>query len=374
MKSNAQTKKVRSVTTMKRLKHNYPKQFPEIVSFLVTNKCVCRCRHCFNWHQTSQRGAIGNTKKADLTIEEIERIFKGFDPIEYLYIGGGEPFIRKDLAKIIEIIYRNTQPKTLNISTNGQFPEHAFNTVRSITKEFPELKVIVKVSIDAIGKEHDKIRQKEGAFEKAMKTYQLLHEIKKRDKKLEIGINTVFSKLNQDTIDTIYHYIAHLSPQPDCMTQLLVRADPLDADVKKGLDFNKYEQWTQRYTQDMATGKFEPDVLVKAATMVMYEYLYRIVRENACSIHCYAGISGAFIDNEGMVGSCEHKSPYSSLRDNGYNFKKIWYSPHAEMMRHDSYNYCYCTNEPQWWHPSVAYNKEAADKVFVLVRTLTQFA
>ena len=79
--------------------------------------------------------------------------------------------------------------------------------------------------------------------------------------------------------------------------------------------------------------------------------------EHKQQIHCYAGIAGAVIDNEGNVSPCEHKQPYGNLRENDYDFRKIWHSESAEKMRKETYNSCFCTNEPQWWHPSIRYNR-----------------
>lgn len=341
---------------------NYPKSFPEILSFLVTNKCVCRCKHCFNWYEISHNGAIGNKMKQDLTIDEIEGIFKNFEPMKYIYIGGGEPFIRNDLFEIMEIIYKNCEPLTINISTNGQLLENTIRTTEKMLCRYPNLKLLIKVSIDAIGKEHDEIRQREGAFENAICTYQSLMYLKRIFQNLEVGINTVFSNLNQDKIFDIYNYLANLSPKPDCMAQLLVRANPREAQSKQFLDIEKYRRWTDLYVQDMLQGKFEEDILTKVATIIMYDYIYNTVKQNKPQIHCYAGIAGMVIDNEGMVGPCEHREPYGSLRDNDYDIKKIWYSDIAEKRCEETYNHCFCTNEPQWWHPSVAYNREVTDK------------
>lgn len=342
--------------------YNYPKSFPEVISFLVTNKCVCRCKHCFNWYESNETGAIGNLKKHDLTLDEIERIFKGFEPIEYLYIGGGEPFIRQDLFEILEIIHIYSKPKVINISTNGQLTDNTVNTLQKLLSKYQDVKYIVKISIDAIGREHDEIRQRQGAFERAIETYNYLHSLKKKAKHLHIGINTVFSALNQDRIFDIYEYLKHLSPKPDCMAQLFIRSQPREQKSKENLDIEKYHQWTEMYARDMLRGEFEDDFLVKVAIILMYDYIYKTLKEEQQQIHCYAGISGAVIDNEGMLGPCEHKPAYGSLRENNYDFKRIWHSELTQRMRSESYSHCFCTNEPQWWHPSVAYNRAVMEE------------
>ena len=343
---------------MKPNTYRYTKDLPEIISFLVTNKCVCRCKHCFNWADTNPRGAIGNNAKIDLTVEEIKKIFLQLPSLEYIYIAGGEPFIRKDFSQILQAIYELSHPKTINISTNGQIGDNTCTTVENFLKKYPHVEVIIKVSIDALGQNHDVIRGLPGAFERAMITYRSLASLRNEYKNLKVGINTVFSSLNQDSIFDIYRYFSALDPKPDCLAQLLVRDMPRDPTTKQELNLKRYKQWTQAYIRDMVKGKFEHDFKVKIGTIAMFDYIYKILICNSCSLKCYAGVSGGFIDNEGLVGPCEHLHSFGSLRDNNYDFKKVWNSPYADSIREEISDNCFCTNEPQWWHPTILHNKK----------------
>ncbi|MDP2905225.1 MAG: radical SAM protein [Candidatus Omnitrophota bacterium] len=355
---------------MKIRKSNYKKSLPEIISFLVTNRCVCHCRHCFNWFEANPKGAIGNSKKLDLTADEISRIFSNLGPIEYLYVAGGEPFIRKDLCEVLQNIYEFSRPKTINISTNGQIIDNTIVTVDNFLKGHPEVRLIIKVSIDGIAEDHDAIRNTPGAFARAISVYQSLMRLKDAHKKLKVGINTVFSSLNQDKIFDIYEYFCNLKPRPDCMAQLLVRDEPRDQQCKQGLKLDTYKRWTDLYVRDMVRGKFEHDSKVKIGTIMMYDYIYKTIIENKSKIPCYAGISGGFIDNEGMVGACEHTAPFGSLREYDYDFKKIWNSDQAGKIREKIFDRCFCTNEPQWWHPTILYSKKISSHSIRLIKVI----
>jgi MoaA/NifB/PqqE/SkfB family radical SAM enzyme len=294
----------------------------------------------------------------DLTVDEIRRTFSNLGPIEYIYVAGGEPFIRKDFYAVLQNIYEYSRPKTINISTNGQIVENTIATVVNFLKDHPKVHLIIKISMDGIADDHDKIRDTPGAFNRAIAVYQSLMRLKNEHKKLKVGINTVFSSLNQDKIFDIYEYFSNLKPRPDCMAQLLVRDEPRDQQCKQGLRLDTYKRWTALYVRDMVKGKFEHDFKVKIGTIVMYDYIYKTIRENKCQIPCYAGISGGFIDNEGMVGACEHTKPFGNLREFNYDFKKIWNSSESNKIREEIFNRCFCTNEPQWWHPTILYNKK----------------
>ena len=93
-------------------RHKAP--LPRVVSFLVTNRCVCRCKHCFNWAETGSGGAIGNTAKRDLSVAEIDRIFGNLGKLDYVYLAGGEPFTRSDMADILCSIHRRSRPKVIS--------------------------------------------------------------------------------------------------------------------------------------------------------------------------------------------------------------------------------------------------------------------
>ncbi|MDD4182773.1 MAG: radical SAM protein [Candidatus Omnitrophica bacterium] len=339
---------------IKKYTHKNP---PRIISFLVTNQCVCRCKHCFNWFDTNPKGAIGNSRKKDLNVDEIKQIFYSLGPLDYLYLSGGEPFLRKDFCEILQGIYEFSKPKTINISTNGQLTDSTIVTIENFLECSSNVHLIVKVSIDGISDEHDKIRNTNGAFKQAIATYQSLMSLKNKYKNLKVGINTVFSAFNQDKIFEIYRYLSNLKPRPDCLAQLLVRDVPRDPDCKRDLKLNIYKEWTKLYAADMLKGKFETDISIKIGTIMMYDYIYRIITQNKRQSACYAGIAGAFIDNEGLIGACEHTESFGSLREHNYDFKKIWNSNQADKIRKEISNNCFCTNEPQWWHPTILSNK-----------------
>jgi MoaA/NifB/PqqE/SkfB family radical SAM enzyme len=343
---------------------------PNIISFLVTNQCVCRCKHCFNWFDTNPKGAIGAPNKQDLSINEIKQIFRNLGPIDYIYLSGGEPFLRKDFCEILQAIYEFSRPKTINISTNGQLTESTVATMDRFLKYHPRVHLIVKVSIDGISKLHDEIRGTPGAFAKAISTYHSLMKLKNKYKNLKVGINTVFSSLNQNEILEIYKYLSSLTPRPDCLAQLLIRSEPREKNLKLGLNLDTYKKWTRLYAADMLKGKFETDISVKIGTIMMYDYIYRIITVNKRQNVCYAGAAGGFIDNEGLIGACEHTQPFGSLREHNYDFRKIWNCKEADKIRKSLADNCFCTNEPQWWHPTILSNKRIIKHSLRLIKNI----
>ena len=62
----------------------------------VTSVCNARCAHCFY---------PINAGKNELTLDEIGRFADTLPPIRLLLIGGGEPFLRRDLPEIVKIYF-----------------------------------------------------------------------------------------------------------------------------------------------------------------------------------------------------------------------------------------------------------------------------
>ncbi|GAI12754.1 unnamed protein product, partial [marine sediment metagenome] len=109
-------------------------------------------------------------------MEEITNIFKqrNFDAIR---ITGGEPFLRNDLAEVINTIQHYSKPKMMHITSNGILTNKILSVVNKLEKTD---NLHIKISIDAVGKKHDKIRGVTGAYQKAIKTVQELAKLKEK--------------------------------------------------------------------------------------------------------------------------------------------------------------------------------------------------
>lgn len=86
------------------------------VYFTVTGKCNLCCSFC-----TMESGPETSTKN-DLTLDEIQNIvlpkLKELKP-QKIVITGGEPFVRKDLKKIISMMSKHFDKNIITLQTNG---------------------------------------------------------------------------------------------------------------------------------------------------------------------------------------------------------------------------------------------------------------
>src|SRR5574341_1302680 len=87
----------------------------------VTSRCNSLCRTCFYFDKLNSRD--------DLSFEEIERISATAPTFERLWISGGEPFLRDELAEILGMFARRNHVRNVNLPTNGLLPERIFRTI-----------------------------------------------------------------------------------------------------------------------------------------------------------------------------------------------------------------------------------------------------
>ena len=103
----------------------------------------------------------------EMTLEQIEALFSQFRRLDGIRITGGEPFLRSDLSKIVNIIQRHTNPGVVHITTNGFLTERIIEFTKSVDNPY---KIHFKISIDAVGEKHDDIRGVPGAYKEALDT------------------------------------------------------------------------------------------------------------------------------------------------------------------------------------------------------------
>lgn len=155
---------------------------PSFVSFFVTFRCNCKCIMCDVWKKKIQ--------DEELSVPEIKKIFSQIKGIDVIRLSGGEPFLRNDLAEIIDTIDKASNPGVIHITTNGLLTKHIVETLKKIKN--PK-KVHIKISVDNLEKEHDRVRGVP-AYKKAMKTIEELSKLRKK-----LGF---FLGVNQTIVDS----------------------------------------------------------------------------------------------------------------------------------------------------------------------------
>ncbi len=300
---------------------------PEYVTFFVTNRCNCKCSHCFFWKEL-------NYTEGELGLDEIEQISKSMGRFAVLSLTGGEPLLRKDLLDIVTTFYRNNRMRYLVIPTNGTVP--ARELVESTLEACPKLRIRVFVSIDDIGERHDRIRGNEGVFDKAVRTFKELRSIE--NDRLELGTITAYSRLNEDRIFTILEWLRE-NLRPDITNFPLVRGDVQDPAIAD-IDIATYERLMEEVFRRTKGN------LVESAKEVMTQLTIQTVREDKFITPCYAGSINAVIHVNGDVFPCELLDlKMGNLREHDLDFRKLWSSKEAISVRERITSMrCFCTH------------------------------
>ncbi|MBD3367937.1 MAG: radical SAM protein [Candidatus Eisenbacteria bacterium] len=302
-----------------------PRMLPLNLTVSVTYRCNSRCRTC----------NVYNKRAEEFTASEFDRVFASFGTTPYWFtMSGGEPFLRDDLPEICRSAHDRTRPGIINIPTNGILHDRIPGMVREICHGAPDTQVIVNLSLDDIGERHDAIRGVPGNFEKAVRTYEGLRGLGARN--LAIGVHSVISVHNVDRIPEIYETI-HRELAPDSfITEIAeerVELDTVGAGVTPSPE--QYGRAVDYLIERIRAERHAGIARVTQAFRVRYyEMVKRYLASHRQIIPCYAGVASAQIAPDGDVWfCCIEAASVGNLREAGYDFPTVWFSPEARRLR-----------------------------------------
>jgi MoaA/NifB/PqqE/SkfB family radical SAM enzyme len=344
---------------------------PGVLNILVTSVCDMRCTHCFFTEELDD----APRKKLQMTTREIEMISETLGGnLGVLILAGGEPFTRKDLPEIARAFYKNNKLESVYITSNGQIQKRIFPDVRRMLQECPRLNVTVALGIDGLKEQHDTIRQKPGSWDIVIDTARQLQEMKREYPRLDVQTCTCFMNSNQAAIFEWYDFLKH-ELKPDKVNFNYIR--PPAADSKElQIDGARYARLAATIAEDSRSGAiknhYAGDIgFFKAALDVyMHGLIAKTQETHEAQLTCYAGTAGGVIYDEGTVSSCENLEPVGNLRDYGWNFQKLWFSPAMQARREKAAAGCFCTHESNCYYPSLPFNPKHLLQIKMLEREM----
>jgi radical SAM protein with 4Fe4S-binding SPASM domain len=136
---------------------------------------------CNIWENPTEKGK-------EITPEEIKRL----PNVKFVNLTGGEPFIREDLDKIVEVCF--TKSPRVVISTSGWYEDR----VIALAKQFP--KIGIRISIEGLACKNDELRGRTGGFDKGLRTLLTLKDMGLKD----IGFGCTVSNNNSADMLSLY--------------------------------------------------------------------------------------------------------------------------------------------------------------------------
>jgi MoaA/NifB/PqqE/SkfB family radical SAM enzyme len=317
---------------------------PHYIVLFVTDVCNAHCAHCL-------LGAVHPASR-ELTPDEYEKTSRSMGRILFLLPTGGEPFLREDLPEIVRIFRRNNKVANVGIPTNGSLTTKVVDGVRRILRENPDIDLAIDVSIDGLGKEHDRLRALPGLFEKSIWTLRELQRLEAEHRNLNVNVCTTMSAFNQDKAADVTTAMRETYGVRN-VNNLVVRKGAR-AESALAVDPARYESWVRRLREETETDLLDgyhdypgADVL-NAMKNIRQDMIAKIVRgEKGYQVPCYAAQLAGVIYAGGDVYPCEIlEEPLGNLRDVDYDFRKIWFSERTEAVRRKIRDTrCYCTYE-----------------------------
>lgn len=136
-----------------------------LLQWHITDRCNLNCRHCYGDPEV---------RRDDLPLEALHDILKQFiaflNPQQgpslrgHITLTGGEPFLRKDLFDLLEMIHAHRKQISFALLTNGAFLDR--HTLRRLYRLRPKF---VQLSLDGMERAHDAIRGN-GDFKRTVNT------------------------------------------------------------------------------------------------------------------------------------------------------------------------------------------------------------
>jgi len=200
-------KQIRNGIRYRRLKSGGKPYRLEAISLEITHRCICKCSMCNIWKIPANVPDLDLSNWLALLSSPELRHLRELD------LTGGEPFLRKDLGELLQLIC-DLQPthfpelRTLAITTNGILTGRVLEITRGIIGLLQDrgIDLVLACGMDAVGEIHDRIRNFPGAWENLQKTLDELYHLRTIHPNLVLGVKTTVVPQNAHILTQIAEY------------------------------------------------------------------------------------------------------------------------------------------------------------------------
>jgi GT2 family glycosyltransferase/MoaA/NifB/PqqE/SkfB family radical SAM enzyme len=310
----------------------------------VTSRCNHRCGMCYYHEQL-------NSDQRELSLDEYQQISESLDNLNILWISGGEPFLRDDLAKICRVFVNSNKVKSIFIPTNGSRPDTIVAAVENILEQNPEIRLSLMFSLEGPESTHDAIHGKKGAFASVEKSIKKLIALRvklfRKKRYFSILLNTVVTTQNQDKVIDLMEYVK---------TRLMVDSHTFSPMRGQGLDKAHqppdskdlaalYEQARAYHDFYARRARQSHEKLQQFRQWLdrRYRLWCDVLDDRGLPFECQAGNLIGVLEPDGSVRLCESTPVVANVRDYDYDFQRAWFSARADQTR-ESVADCSCTH------------------------------
>ena len=283
--------------------------YPTDVSIITTYRCQMRCKMCDIWENPTD-------SKREIQAKELEILPK----FKFVNITGGEPFVRRDLQDIVEVMFKKSD--RIVISTSGWHTDR----IIKMAERFPNIGI--RVSIEGLSQKNDDLRGREGTFDRALRVLLTLKEMGIKD----IGYGCTVSNKNSEDMLWLYKLSRELGMEFATAT------------FHNSYYFHKDDN--EVTNKDEVIGNFHKlieELLKDNSPKSWYRAFFNLglinyIRGKPRMLPCEAGTANFFIEPYGDVFPCNGleerywKESMGNIRDVS-SFEELWFSGRGEKVR-----------------------------------------
>ena len=300
---------------------------PPTLIFTTTTRCNMACRHCGD--------DVWGNPDDDMSFEEIEKFCNDLGHLDAVSLGGGEPFLRKDLAEICGLFYERNGTRSISIPSNGFATDSTCATVKKILMKCPEASLNLMLSLDGFQQTHDNMRMP-GSFTRVIETGLQLAELQKEYPHLTVCFNATINNDNWQELPELAKFVRdtfHCNLEFNILT-----GNPRDSDCKVP-SLTELEQ-----TIDAIYAVHDVTPLTMTHHHIYRDVVLRTNEEKRQVVPCRAGSLVCMVDANGDVRACSVLPPLGNLKVN--SFRSIWNSEQAlQQYRSICAGACTCNND-----------------------------
>jgi len=292
---------------------------PYHVQWMLTRKCNYRCEGCNVWRDQNVEEL--STDK----IKEGLNVLKELDVMEIVF-SGGAPLLRDDIDEILEYASRYF---ITTVYDNGSLAEKKIDALQNVD--------FVAISLDTLDPaKNDYAKGIKGAWNKAMKTIETLHE-----NGVSVSISPTISQLNlHEIVDLTKYFTQKEIPVWYCLYSYDgdVDSNQLFKIGKKNdeLEIVDREGMVKLCDTLIEMKKQSGYVLITTKTL---EAIKRLYGEGKRTWKCRALQNFFMIDHLGRVAGCHLRSPVASI----FDLPNVWNSQRLNILRRNYSECAKCT-------------------------------
>lgn len=298
---------------------------PFKLTHAITYRCNSRCKTCGIWERDAP---------PELSLEEIERLYRTNPSLAWIDLTGGEVTLRRDFVEICAAAIRHCPGLyLLHYPTNGLLPERAEAYTRAVLDQGPN-RLIVSVSIDGPPALHDELRGGAGFHARAIETLDRLRGLARENPRLEVFPGMT---LSVDNLGYLQATAADLSARLQGFQEkdLHVNIAHVSGHYYGNVDLDTgFRAQALQEIQAFARRKGFALSGVHALERAYLKLAARYVRTGKTPLPCQALSASCFLDPSGVIYPCNADGEaLGSLKEWGYDLAALWASDRARATR-----------------------------------------